>query len=93
MDILSQTKADESIERLYARLVAKGFHQRPRIDFKETFSAIVKLSTVKTVLSITVTNGWVLKQLDVNDTFLQGHLIEVIVMLQPPVFIDTHISP
>jgi hypothetical protein len=51
-------KADESVERLKARLIAKGFKQRFRIDYGDTYSPVVKPSTIKVILSLAVTQGW-----------------------------------
>jgi hypothetical protein len=45
-------KADGSIERYRARLVGKGFHQQPIIDFSETYSPVIKPITIRTVLSL-----------------------------------------
>jgi len=66
--------SDGSVSCYKARLVAKDFHQRPGLDFTKTFSPVVKTTTVRLVLSIAVSNGWRLRQLDVNNAFLQGHL-------------------
>lgn len=43
-------KADGKVDRDKARLVAKGFHQTPRIDFFETFSLVIKPSTMRLIL-------------------------------------------
>jgi hypothetical protein len=45
-------KVDGSIERHKARLVAKGFHQQDGLDYGETFSPVVKLTTIWTVMSM-----------------------------------------
>nr|GEY78479.1 uncharacterized mitochondrial protein AtMg00810-like isoform X2 [Tanacetum cinerariifolium] len=76
-----------AITRYKARFVAKGFRQQPVIDFYETFSLVVKSTSIRAVLSLAVTNG-PLCQLDITYAFLYGNLKEQVYMKQPLGFID-----
>ncbi|GKF25687.1 ribonuclease H-like domain-containing protein, partial [Tanacetum coccineum] len=69
-------KSSGDIDRYKARLVAKGFSQREGIDFVETFSPIVKMITVRCIISLDVHYDWPLYQLDVNTAFLYGDLYD-----------------
>ena len=85
-------RLDESIKRYKARLVAKGYHHQRGIDFTDTFSSVIKPTTIRIVLGLGVNNSWPLKQIDVNTAFLKGHLKEEVFISQPTGFIDTDIQ-
>lgn len=64
--------SDGSFARFKARLVAKGYLQQYGLDYAETFSPVVKPTTVRIILDLTIHFGWSLRQLVVSNSFLQG---------------------
>ncbi|XP_019150523.1 PREDICTED: uncharacterized protein LOC109147316 [Ipomoea nil] len=84
----TKRKADGTVERYKARLVAKGFNQVAGEDFFDTFSSVVKPTTVRILFSLAVSGKWVLRQLDVHNAFLNGRLSETVYMKQTPGYED-----
>jgi hypothetical protein len=81
--------SDGTLARYKARWVVRGFSQEHGIDYDETFSPVVKPSTIRLVLSIAVSSHWPVHQMDVKNAFLHGTLNELVYCQQPKGFEDS----
>ena len=79
-------KADGSVERYKARLVAQGFSQKAGQDYDETFCPVVRFESIRSIVAMAASNGMLLHQMDVTSAFLNGDLDEEVYMEQPEGF-------
>ncbi|CAI7901321.1 unnamed protein product [Closterium sp. NIES-53] len=69
-----------------ARYVARGFSQRQGVDYFQTFSPTLKMTTLRVLLHVAAQRDYELHSLDFSTTFLQGSLHEEIWLRRPPGF-------
>ncbi|EGD80810.1 hypothetical protein PTSG_11720 [Salpingoeca rosetta] len=80
--------AEGAPTRFKARWVAKGFSQRPGIDFHQTYAPTPAAKTILTVLAVSLQRQHQLHQLDFKSAYLQADLKEELYMKLPPHFTD-----
>ena len=80
-----KVKADKNgkLERLKARLVARGFPETQGHDLDETFSPVVRYDSLRFFLAIAAHSKWTPRQLDLTTAFLCGLLREEVYMQLP----------
>lgn len=76
----AKLKPNDLLERLKAWLIAKDFNKVDDIDFFETFSPIIKLTSIRLIPTVAVVRKWELRQLEMKNAFLLGHLSQLIYM-------------
>uniref|UniRef100_A0A6V7JVV1 Reverse transcriptase Ty1/copia-type domain-containing protein n=1 Tax=Bracon brevicornis TaxID=1563983 RepID=A0A6V7JVV1_9HYME len=75
--------ADESIEKRKARIVVRGFSQRPGIDFDETFAPVARISSIRMATALATEYHLKIKQFDIVTAYLKGVFEEEIWMEVP----------
>jgi hypothetical protein len=85
-----KVKRDEkgAIVKYKARLIAKGYVQRPGIDYEEAFAPVACLESVRPLLAISAHYGRGVHHMDVKSAFLNGELQEEVYVHQPLGFVD-----
>lgn len=80
-----KTKTDHSgnIACYKARLVIKGYTQRKGTDYEETYSPVVRYTTIRYLFALAAKYGWEIDQMDAVSAFLQGEIDKEIYMQQP----------
>ena len=82
----NKLKPDRSIGKHKTRLVARGFLQKPGLDYFEVFSPVARYETIGLVIAIAANMNWPMMYLDVKFAFLNGPLQEEVYVSQPTVF-------
>ena len=85
-------RPDGKVETFKAKLVAKGYTQRPSVDYDEKFSPVTMLKSIRILLSIATYHDYEIWQMDVKTAFLNGFLDEEIYMNQPEGFVSSETS-
>jgi len=70
--------------RYKIRFCAKGYSQRPGIDYNETSSPVASQVANRILLTIAAYRGWEARHVDVKTAFLNGPLEEEIYLQPPP---------
>ncbi|RDX97648.1 hypothetical protein CR513_19562, partial [Mucuna pruriens] len=83
----TKLKETREIDKFKARLVAKGYTQEEGIDYREIFSPVAHLETIRMVVALATTKRWSIYQLDIKSAFLHEEINEDVYLEQPPSYI------
>ena len=72
--------ADGSAMKHKEILVSKGYSQVHGVDYTDTFAMVEKMDSIRLVLAMAASKGWLVHHMDVKSAFLHGDLQEEIYM-------------
>lgn len=81
--VFKKKKEHDDTIRYKARLVVKGYTQRKGIDYEETFSPVVRYTSIRYLMALAARYNLKIEQMDAVTAFLQGDLVEN-VYVEPP---------
>ena len=76
-------RADGTIDKYKARLVARGFTQTYGIDFDQTYAPVAKLKSIRILVAFALHRNWNLYAIDIVTAYLNSHLQHSVYMLPP----------
>ncbi|GKC29574.1 retrotransposon protein, putative, ty1-copia subclass [Tanacetum coccineum] len=83
---------DGNVHTFKSRLVAKGFTQTYGVDYRETFSHVADIRSIRILLAIVVFFDYEIWKIDVHTAFLNGYRCEDIYMVRTEGFVDPNHS-
>ncbi|GKD52999.1 retrovirus-related pol polyprotein from transposon TNT 1-94, partial [Tanacetum coccineum] len=84
----NKTDVENTIIRNKSRLVSKGYRQEEGINFKESFTPVLRLEAVRIFMAYAAHKNFPIYQMDVKTAFLNGPLKEEVCVRQPAEFVD-----
>lgn len=89
MILTNKYQSDGCLRKRKARIVARGFSQRPGVDFDETFAPIARLSSIRLVMAIAAHYKMYIHQCDITTAYLNSIIMEEVYMEIPEFLEET----
>nr|GEX74574.1 hypothetical protein [Tanacetum cinerariifolium] len=70
--------------------VAKGYAQKERVDFEESFAPVARLEAVRLFIAYAAHKSFIVYQMDIKTAFLYGLLKVEVYVNQPDGFVDSY---
>ena len=70
--------------------MAQGYNQQEGINYDEIFAPVARLEVIRMLLPYTAYKMFVLFQMHIKSTFLNGFISEEVYVKQPPSFENEH---
>lgn len=83
MILCNKFKADGTLERRKARLVAQGFSHQPGVHCNQTFAPVARLSSIRLLITLAAQFKMNIGQFDITCAYLNGE-IEKEILMEPP---------
>ena len=82
--IFKKKRSADGLTKYKARLVAQGFSQIKGVNYDETYSPVVRFTSLRLLFAYAARRGLNMHHLDVETAFLHGDIKESVYMQQPP---------
>lgn len=81
--IYKKKRSADGSTRYKARLVARGFSQRKGVNYTETYSPVVRFTSLRLLFAYAVNKGLDIYHLDIETAFLHGDMTDTVYLQQP----------